>query len=132
MFFQPPPSQNVFFCIHRVYQLHKKDIAVWNPIEDAWNCSRGGGNVFSWDQVSAEHRLQLLCLLAPFPTFLRMDPEGGVGLLRGQENVLMGRRKLRGIFWRVESCGEWGVAGKSVRRECWPVNTAPDEPARED
>ena len=45
--------------------------------EDAWNCSRGGGNVFSLDQVSAEHRLQLLCLLAPFPTFLRMDPEGG-------------------------------------------------------
>ena len=74
--------------------------------EDAWNCSRGGGNVFSLDQVSAEHRLQLLCLLAPFPTFLRMDPEGGVGLLRGQENVLMGRRKLRGIFWRLGGIGE--------------------------
>ena len=67
--------------------------------------------------------------------FSKIGPGGEEGedrLLRGQENVLMGRRKLRGIFWRVGYGGEWGVAGKSVRRECWPVNTAPDEPARED
>ena len=31
---------------------------------------------------------------------------GDRGLLRGQENVLMGGRKLRGIFWRLGRIGE--------------------------
>ena len=69
-----------------------------------------------------------------FASFLRLDleEEGEDRLLRGQENVLMGGKEIEGNILEG-NCGEWGVAGKSVRRrECWPVNTAPDEPARED
>ena len=67
--------------------------------------------------------------------FSKIGPGGEEGedrLLRGQENVLMGGKEIEGNI-SEGNCGEWGVAGKSVRRrECWPVNTAPDEPARED
>ena len=51
--------------------------------------------------VSAAGQQLQLQLRSLAPTFLRLDGGGGEDrLLRGQENVLMGGRKLRGIFWR--------------------------------
>ena len=82
--------------------------------------------------VSAAGQQLQLQLRSLAPTFLRLDGGGEDRLLRGQENVLMGGKEIEGNILEG-NCGEWGVAGKSVRRrECWPVNTAPDEPARED
>ena len=41
-----------------------------------------------------------------FQEWIQRVGNWGDGLLRGQENVLMGGRKLRGIFWRLGGIGE--------------------------
>ena len=76
-------------------QCYQDSIALWMH----GLAARGGGNVFSLDRVSRGQRIQL----RQVPTWRLFQLFRG--LLRGQENVLMGGKEIEGNI--SETGGNW-------------------------
>ena len=106
-------KKDIFRMGHLDYPTDADEVQCYQDSTALWMhglAARGGGNVFSLDRVSRGQRIQLHVrpYLAPLSTFIRDR-----GLLRGQENVLMGGKEIEGNI--LETWGELARIGCC----CW-------------